>query len=70
MGNKAKRPRLKKGPEIADYVVELIHNGGVNKTYHHFMTREEARNFANNQITADRARIFRAKFTLVSDKKN
>lgn len=67
MGNKAK-PRLRKNPELPDYVVEMVH-GGL-KSYHHFTLRADARTFANNQITADRVRLFRVKFALVSDKKN
>lgn len=61
--------KLKKGPDIQDYVVETIVKkmSGESKSYRYFMTRAEARKFAKAQ--AARTRIFRIKYTLVADQK-
>lgn len=69
---KPKRPRLKKNPEIPDYIVEHTHYfpDAIKTNYKYFMTRADARFNATDTSDGepgDRVRIFRAKFTLVSD---
>ncbi len=73
--NKAKRkPRLKKNPEISDYVVEShldIGSDGVETLFKYFLTRAAARAYAKECLYNDchRVRVFHMKFTLVSDVK-
>lgn len=61
--------RLKKGPDIADYAVEVIlANGG--RAYSYFNLRAEARENAKKENARGyRTRIFRIKYTLVADSK-
>lgn len=66
--SKPKRARLKKGPEIPDYVVERVYDEakGRRVLYSYYMTRAEAR--ADAKLSAaTRTRVFRMRFTLVSD---
>lgn len=64
-----RKPRLKKGPDIQDYVVERIDVTRVG--YRYFMTRKEARAWAKECMAsgASRTRIFHCKFSLISDSK-
>ena len=73
---KPKAPkRLKKGPDIQDYVVERIdypntdvypNTDGQRITYSYFKTRAEARDLVRTS-RHDRVRVFKAKYSLVSD---
>jgi hypothetical protein len=60
--------KLKKNPDICDYVVEQTYYSQERTIYGYYNTRAEARADAKFSL-ADRVRIFRAKFTLVSDSK-
>lgn len=62
--------RLKKGPEIADFVVEEIFDlkTGKETQYSYHYQRKEARLKAKASI-ADRVRIFHCKFNKIFDKK-
>ncbi len=69
---KRKTPRLKKGPECCDYVVESIekYDGRYNKAYDYFISRAGARAYAKGKhITGVRVRVFHISYRLVSDSK-
>lgn len=70
---KAKRAyRLRKNPEIADYVVESTEyrgGTGVSQAFKYFSTRKQARDYAKTQTFADRVRVFHTTFKLVSDRR-
>ncbi len=69
---KPKTPRLKKGPEITDYVVEQIehYDGRYNKAYDYFISRAGARAYAKGKhVPGVRVRTFHIKYTLVGDLK-
>ena len=70
---KTKSFRLKKGPDIEDYVVETIarkSSGGVIQEYQHFQKRDEARKFAKDSKNAGvRARTFHISYKMVGDTK-
>lgn len=68
MPKQKRKPRLKKNPEIADYVVEMTRyeGGGMRQEFQYFTLRAKAREFAKT-TGADRTRVFHLKATLVSD---
>ncbi len=63
--------RMRKNPEIADYVVEvtLAKGEGFETKFNYFTKRVEARAFSKSWPAATRVRVFRMHFTLVSDRK-
>ncbi len=68
---KAKRKaRLKKGPEVSDYLVQSIYSTAASERieYNYFLTRKAARDYVK-EYPAPRTRVFRIKYTLVSDSK-
>lgn len=69
MPKQKRKARLKKNPEIADYVVErTYYTSGMRQEFSYYTKRSEAR--ADAALSkADRVRIFRMRFTLVSDSK-
>ncbi len=71
---KRKTPRLKKGPEMADFLAERIYSGEnrYNKTYRWFDLRSDARAYAKEQCSSGpgvRVRIFKISYKLVQDLK-
>jgi hypothetical protein len=67
---KPKTPRLKKNPEIPDYVVERVYDEASRQRvqYSYYTKRFDAR--ADAKLSkATRTRVFRMRFTLVSDSK-
>ena len=65
-------PRLKKGPAIQDFVVEVITRDKVASSfsYKYFDLRKEARDYAKDMRTPrTRVRVFRIKYSLVADLK-
>lgn len=59
--------RLKKGPELHDFVVEVVH-GPKSVGYRWFSLRSEAREFARTH-TNKRVRTFHIAYRLVADSK-
>ncbi len=69
---KPKIPRLKKGPELQDYVVQAIERSATQErvTYKYWFTRKEARDNAKAQHGSGvRVRVFRIKYELEIDLK-
>lgn len=64
--------RLKKGPDICDFVCEQIDEGvaKLNTRYHYFSLRSDARAFAKIQNERGfRVRTFKISYKLVADTK-
>lgn len=60
-----RRPRLKRNPEIQDYVVEeTFLEGGYSQAFTYFMKRVDARDYAKASY-ADFVRTFRIRYHLV-----
>lgn len=70
--SKQKIARLKKGPDINDYVVQVIdRTDGERITYKYFKMRSDARSYAKLQHAGSsvRVRVFHIRFDLVYDSK-
>ncbi len=65
-----KAKRLKKNPELADYVVEVT-SPKAHPAFYYFVTRKDARSHMKASLArgASRVRVFHIKYTLASDNK-